>query len=445
MNSLTSILFARQINAQKIATDEDAQKSHLLLLLVTRLALAAIHKFLARNFRAFDALVGETACQLRASRVQILAMDPDFRTRITELKDAIDKTLARLQENGLRPERNLEQARFFETTANSAGGFKLSKEEQFLILSHLLCITRDRSNPSETNESNMSQFLKEGEQETEFPSYSVTVTDPDTGKLKSRSLTTYQLIGMKAKRELSALSVAFIQRIAKQQGIVPELMLSQKNLINALDLTVAPCYFSIEILLRDVLESKRMIVLKIMNADQKKVILPLISRDGKQFTLCDDRPDEVAIVFDSTAADAPDTDEYKRKLLGSSDGTEDYPHSRIAGHLLAQAAAHPQYAGPRKNASIPTVASCEDIAKQLPSSLNPLRSKVSDVDRTMKDIAKDKSAFDYECERLQLQHGKVPIQEIIHAKLRMDALRGRVEESPFVIRHIYCSVVREVV
>ena len=111
---------------------KDANKAKLLELLISRIALNALKSFQDKNFVVFDALVGETSCQLRAVKIVTLAnlfdTYQEIRERITMLISGLDAGVSSIS---------------------------FTEDECFLILSHLLYLTRDQEKKTETNELNL--------------------------------------------------------------------------------------------------------------------------------------------------------------------------------------------------------------------------------------------------------------------------------------------------
>jgi hypothetical protein len=434
MHALSSVFFPKAIHTTKIATKEDAQKACRLFLLITEIAERALSAFVQKSYQKFDALVGETSCQIRAGRVQALAMQEGFVEKcanslqvVRQLGETLRGVLPGLQAPVQPMVLDLFLQKLLAETAKNLQ-LRLSKDEQFLILSHALFLTRDKTTTSMTNESNLAGVLSEQEGAI------------DVG--------TCQLVVNKAKRELADASVQHVQALAKQEHAFFAKLIKTSTL-SSCDLACTPCFFSIYLLLRKIMREGHLLLIKVKREEDTICVL-LKSRDGKTFetqTIDAKNASLPAFVIEGHSSSHAADQNFFRTLCQEQDAIDAFPGSRILQVLLQNAAAHPQYAGTRKAASIPLfdkIAPAREALSKL--KVDPMKVSVKEIDAL---LSSHVPMYDLAC----LKEAALPVSlaEVVQAKLQMDALakqalvEGCAQEnsSLFAIEHIRCVRVAE--
>lgn len=84
MEKLGACFLPKEITCNRIDNLDKERQTLAQLALIVRLVQEAFKAFAEKKLQKFDALVGETSCQLRASAVQGLAYDPDTVEKLTD-------------------------------------------------------------------------------------------------------------------------------------------------------------------------------------------------------------------------------------------------------------------------------------------------------------------------------------------------------------------------
>jgi hypothetical protein len=188
-------------------------------LILTRVALLACQHFQDRNYKQFDALVGESQCQIRAAKLAKMTRGEvkDLSVRIMQLED--------IREIYRQPH---------SSTKMPLGDFLLSLVHDphmedddllFLVLSHLLFITREEIN--ERPNSNHLLLIK-GE---------------------TVAVRHVKLLMFRAKEELARRSVSFMEELALESGDLSLSELIQRRVVVS-NIIRSACYIGLQVILR---------------------------------------------------------------------------------------------------------------------------------------------------------------------------------------------------
>lgn len=359
---LLSILLPKSLN-QEIKETSGIEEALHIGHSATSLAIAALDHLQQGNLRQMDALVGETSCQLRALKVASYFAELSASSeKQRQLKSTIEKIkllekafVEILREPLPQNGDGLKVVPFLESVLIKKGielDLKLSDDESFVILSHLLYKTRDKEKPSLTNHNQILEFLPKG-----------------------RSISEYALnaIAFKAKEELAKRSVGFIQKQASSLKTLPartkkifETALNQKNVqYVASTLPCTPCYFNIRVLLEKLQESDLNLVLKVKRFDANGVPL-----DEEPLQIVSKSASKSALVFEGVSISE------ENQKLSRNDYVEGLLKTGLKEIILLNAASHPQYAGRKKDAPLPLFSKKDStgnfsLERELTSRLRP--------------------------------------------------------------------------
>lgn len=277
-------------------------------LICVNVAIAAFQHYLQRDLLEFDALVGENACQIRASLLQEIMLNGSvdegrLAHLITKLEAIRESLLA-----GQVPKKEDELQ-------------ELKDQEKYLILAHLLTHVRHPQNKLKTNES-LLNTLSSG------------------GNLRIIPLVelTYH-----AKRILSQLSVTYVQGMAAQTPLLKKIT-SQVEDANSQGLKCTALYYNLQLLLDNLKQNHRLLVLNIggehklvFRADEtgalKRVEDPTSLRNEPAF-----------VIFYKI--------NQRDNMMPVIDSFMTHPEERILPFVLADAADHPLFAGHDKKKGI---------------------------------------------------------------------------------------------
>lgn len=273
MLPLLQLCIPSTLLARPVSNNEGLMKS--IVLFTANIARNSLVHLQNRNFKQFDALVGENTCQLRAYHVQRNGNISN--ERINHLLMKIDA----LSQHTLET--------VFPVGQNGPGGqigqyvnrlpdelqLKLTEEEKYLILSHMLCVVREpvpeRADQSES--SHLEVFLH-----------------PHEEPLDGTMLTDIMFV---AKRSLSELSAKYAQQLALElddrkvdhpiKRMLYDLMGKKNQKTNEIHghsaLIGVSCFFSILIILEHLQENKGALVIRVKRAEGF-VDIPILEGKG---------------------------------------------------------------------------------------------------------------------------------------------------------------------
>lgn len=305
-----------------IGLREDKKKVEEMNKLQCQIALDALSHMDKGELRKLDSLAGDTACQARASKAIIFY-------EVCQKEDSIKRHLQRNIKNltALKNcyEKDLE-------IPKEMGNESLSEDEKFIILAHMLCLTRDKHKPRMTNAQNLL----------------------DLTKASNLSLEEMKEVVRMAQTELSKRSTAFLQQEARDLSLANEVeklvltTLARHGVGEHRSLKMLPCYVSVQIVMENVKARETPLVLVINRLACNTILtLTLQSKDKKTLQRIENsKTNEVALVIEGESRSKLSTPEYLDLLLGTTkDVIDHYPHSRVMEVILKNAAKHPVYPG----------------------------------------------------------------------------------------------------
>ncbi len=134
VRDLAQILISAGVQ-KEINLSPDRQQS--IDALLRELSIRALTALREHRLTCFDALVGDTSCQLRA--IKILSLHAEMQKSLL-MQEHLQRLLNSLD------------------NPNAMESEKLSDDDKFAILSYLLHMTRDRLQPRKTNAANMGEL-----------------------------------------------------------------------------------------------------------------------------------------------------------------------------------------------------------------------------------------------------------------------------------------------
>lgn len=368
-------------------------------LLCSNIAISAFENYLNRKLMQFDALVGENACQIRASMLQEMlvnqTIDENRLSRIVDKLHGISEALAKGQ--SLVEHEALDQ---------------FSVQEGNLILCHLLTCTRDPENRLETCEKMLNQFI---------PDHAV----------EPRVLMemTYH-----AKKSLSERSIYYVQKSATEMestNPIYKKMLRQIEDANSGGIKCTALFYNLSLLLEKLKQNRRLLMLNINDqckllyrADDKGILRKIEDPSGIE--------QEAAMVIYFKINEP----EYALPFIKTIESNE---NDDVTDLILGDAADHPLFAGKvqSKNMQIfehndikPLIRICQgDSIAQINAELKALIAKTS---YSQKEIRTAETA----CKPSSLA-------DIIHSHHRLMELKrcGKMTKQILQIVHVYTNIV----
>ncbi len=232
-------------NAESLKKPNDVKLGLEKLRLLANLTQAAVDHFLNKRLSAFDALVGENACETRASYILDLVQNDSFYKSITARKIQLDKICGLLGNEeffeNAKKDPSLLRKNLSEISCQLGVHFELSDEEAFLVQAFILCQTKkdingqDRSNPSKLS------------------------------KYGAVSASVCKSLVKETQKDLSQKSVDYVQKLAQQSrnGQLEEFTSDAYLLKDDNERIAAPCYFSLKAIMQHIWEKKQSILYKI--------------------------------------------------------------------------------------------------------------------------------------------------------------------------------------
>lgn len=312
--AINSNCIPKKINREGVAGDVSDNDRATITNVYLTFAIKAIEKLEQGALQEFDALCGDTACQKRAIVIAELynASAAQNHSRVQALKEACQQAL----------DQGVDQA-----AENILDKIQISLEEQIMVSSHILTLTRDKSNRSITNAKNLESTM-------DFD-----VVDSFVFKLKE---------------SISTLSVAKTQKIAAELPL-NELNQALKGLLGKHNVLskdggrtmFTPCTFNNLAILQRMRERKEIAILSVKHLPSrrvKKIVLQGDPENGFVKVQVDLVKNSAAVIFEGIATDATRTiDAITYQLFKEPDKIERYPGSRFMEIVLANASMHPQY------------------------------------------------------------------------------------------------------
>lgn len=290
------------------------------------LSCEALEQFTKGHLKKFDALAGDTACQKRALALAEIYEESlkQSHLRLQRLHDVLKEELKNIDISKIS-DPSLEGEPLLKQILSSS--IALNAEDQILINSYILTLTRDCTDRSKTQMANIAN------------------------KVNSIFL---DKIGFKLKESLVNLSVKRVQQQTAELKFADDNMhhslknlLGDKNIVAQANLRCTPFTFNVLAILERMRQTEKLTILSLQHRPSGKTIKILLKgHPEKGFVSI--KPelhlDRAAVVFDGVSDDdTKDPEQLLQDLLGGSDTLLRYPHSRFMEIILANAAHHPQY------------------------------------------------------------------------------------------------------
>lgn len=406
------------------------KKQQCLYEVLSKVAYGAFKALLEQRLRCFDALVGDTACQLRTTKVVLIH---------AEILKSADK-----------------QQHFKKIAANDKSE-KLTDDDQFLILAHLLYLTRDKKDHQSTNYKNLTEFVEEN-----------ALSDDE---LKS--------FVCQAKKVLAEASIQFLHQEAKVLTLLDGeksaliSILRKSIVVGKANLLTSPCFYNMQVLFENIRARGTPLVLVIHRVALKTVITCAFQSSNKRtFQPIQDLAScrqMGAVVVEGESTSNLSSKEYLTALLGSSeaqDAIDRFPSSRLLEVILTVAAKHAQYVKKDEKETIPIFDKAIPGTNKLNAHLKEVSTKMHHVfDEIVKQAGKQKrqdyaklldeylAGIPKESGRLKkgLESSCQPVQladmctaYINRKRMELEAEKeGLCRENPslFSIKHIYPDII----
>ena len=253
--TLTSFL-----NPNSVVRSHDDKLSVLAQLsCIATMASGGMEAFFQGNLDQFDALVGENACQLRATQIYDLATrvmhDGALRNRLIEEKAKVEQVLKKVAEMEAEPPAKMKLTALHEFAKQNDLDVELSEEAALLTRCFLLTVGKKMTPKGAT-------FKEEVDETVLTKKFSFS-----KGAAKS--------ILKAAQDKLAERSVAYLQAEAAsvdecEPKLLPDLVGPSFIKLDAQKRRVAPCLFGIAVILRRAMEKGEPILLTLRLAREKK-------------------------------------------------------------------------------------------------------------------------------------------------------------------------------
>lgn len=278
----------------KIKKPIDIQSGLEKLKLLVCLTEGAIDSFLKKNLSHFDALVGENACELRASYIlDLIDQGTLFTDTLVQTLEKVNKIKTCLSDVEWVEKASSDQKNYqidLQTFVQTMGlNFDISEEEAFLVQSFLLTQTKE---------------VDENHVERSNPQLLQKLIPELSGKF-CKSLV------KETQKQLSWKSVKYIQKEAQliqsenQKKLLSELTSDPFVLEDDHGRVAAPCYFALKTVMTRMWEKKELILYKIHAQGQQKPMF-LLFKPGKDLGVYEEIPVEeslaqVAAIWEGTS------------------------------------------------------------------------------------------------------------------------------------------------
>lgn len=211
------------------------------------ICLKAIESFQNRDYEAFNAPVGETACQIRASKVQDLGQNQSFQEILSGKKEVLEGTIKKIESakaKALFPSTPLLYSEFIEQHEFSV---VVNKDLRFLALAYLL------------TSCNKTVPLGDGLRTRSFPDSSILRKSYSCSKSQASRLIS------QSQNQLSLASCEYIQEIAEKLGNseLSTLASSSHRKKDKQGRSGLPCYTSTKVIFEKMLQEEQGFLLRI--------------------------------------------------------------------------------------------------------------------------------------------------------------------------------------
>lgn len=221
---------------------------------IAQVAIDAFKSFSEKRYEDFDALVGETSCQIRVSMLLDFCRrkDLDF-SNMTKKIDAIREKILALKAKDIVPKKVIT---FEEFCKQNDIYLDMPTEMEILIKAFILTKSKDQSGLEKTKSDNLQLIV------------------PGIGKRFCDDLV------KSFQRSLSKESVEYLQDLARLEKVplTPDLVFTSEKGIQAL-----PCYTGVEILIKHLLRERHQILLKCTSTLDKTQKFILFKSNGATF------------------------------------------------------------------------------------------------------------------------------------------------------------------
>ena len=378
-----------------------AEQSLAFRLMCVNVAISAFQSYSDQDYMQFDALVGENACQIRASMLQEMILSSDLNPKLAGLIAKLEKIREKLL-SGLPEEEDALD--------------KLTFQHQGLILSRLLNCTRDPLNKLRTNELMLRQFC------------------PD----KSLREDVLVEVSYHAKRCLSQASLKYVRSI--ESNLVVKKMLGQTENANKGGIQCSALLYNMEGLMEN-LKSKHNLLMLNIGGEYKLVFRSNETGELQRI----DNPSEldnepVFVVYYKI--------NEKEALSSIIAALEKNENDFVTRFILADSADHPLFTGKdniEKKMKIfqhekvhPFIKGCKgETLEEINEKLNQLANQKLKL--------KEKTVYQKDINIANAACSPISLAEVIlaHRQYKLLKAEGKVNKQVVQIIHIYCNTLKK--
>lgn len=428
MDPLLNLLIPQQMKKMVLnPLTASSNESKALKLFCVNVARAAFQHYLDGNLREFDPIVGENACQIRTLMLQEMIVNQTIdKERLGRLVMKLDQLRERIIPN--------------QPTAEEERLEELTDQEKFLIRSHLLTYVRMRSQPTESDESQLDDFCAP---------LSLKADDLITLITQINPYKTLVDISFKVKSDLSLSSIAYVQKIAKQhlerqrkldssldQSLTPDYaflakVLQQPKDANGQNLMATPMFYNIVAIMEHIKMHQHLLILNLddqhhlaFKADEAGCFIPIDDPSSIE-------NDPAFVIKCKVSNDALETD-----LMDMIDILKINRGDSLTRFILANAADHPLYAGRCKKMSLKYFENAD-----VKGFLNRIRStNIDEIKKTL-NAQTDRKPIN----RANASCNPFTLAQVIAEYHSLQALKeeGQRVKQLIAIQHIYCNTLKK--
>lgn len=342
--ALTSLAVPKTMTKIQVSNASDVQLALKTGIMLAKVAEQALSHYAQEHYKEFDALVADQACQLRTVKILGMAMHRspetiiDLAAKIKDLQkiSAVFEAALKAAEIPANPK---PLSDYLEGVVKGKAAIELNKDLQFLVLSHLLKLTRKATNPLHTEEVNINALI------------------PSTPLPSERCVAIVRC----AKTTLAERSVMYLRQVIKElpieAGLKKDLMhaISDKNVVEHNNVKISSCMYNLQILMEEMRNSQMPMILKINRVNaagvkpQQTILIGCVASKDKTIVSHDVKSLKGAVmVVEGESINEKEMSEkdYLHALLGSQEDRAMPAYDRIREIILANASMHPHYCEP---------------------------------------------------------------------------------------------------
>lgn len=285
--------------------------------------LEAIDCFLSKDYKKFDAQVGDTLCQIRAFKVFLLSKEHSLKKQLKNLRAILLEKLAIIKRLHIQAKQKQSSNRFNKNKSISEHLFysdlvlSINKSAAFLICSYILTkynVINDKNIPSSINEAALQADLL------------------CSRRFAKRLIHHHQKMVAEWSCEIIYTLNSSIESESISNAILPELMKHSEE-----ERKVLPCITVTSIILKYCLQYKLAFIIAVENSLSSKIIYYMCKPHNSNFIIkkCTPKYNAAFLILKG----------YTKLTCNKADIAHEFNSLGIKNIILANSVQHPQYSG----------------------------------------------------------------------------------------------------